>query len=148
MPSTAVLLSQTFNGLALGSLLALVASGLTIILGTLGVLNFAHGALFAVGAYTAFVMMQATQSFVLALLGGCAVMLIIGFAMERLVIRHFYARPDEDQILVTYGIGIVLVAAIAWFRDGQRLDAPALVGLGLILAGVLVVNLLSETTGH
>ena len=51
MPSLPLLLSQAFNGLALGSLLALVSSGLTIILGTLGVLNFAHGALFMLGAY-------------------------------------------------------------------------------------------------
>jgi branched-chain amino acid transport system permease protein len=139
MPSTAVLLSQAFNGLALGSLLALVSSGLTIILGTLGVLNFAHGALFAVGAYTAVVMMSATQSFLLALLGGCAVMLIIGFAMERLVIRHFYARPDEDQILVTYGIGIVLVEALrAWFGgNSQRVPVPSW-GVGATKLGFLV----------
>ncbi len=54
MPNVNTLLSQAFNGLALGSLLALVASGLTIILGTLGVLNFAHGALFMLGAYATF----------------------------------------------------------------------------------------------
>ena len=139
MPSTAVLLSQAFNGLALGSLLALVSSGLTIILGTLGVLNFAHGALFGVGAYTAFVMMSATKSFVLALAGGCAVMLILGFAMERLVIRHFYARPDEDQILVTYGIGIVLVEALrAWFGgNSQRVPVPSW-GVGATRLGFLV----------
>ena len=139
MPSTAVLLSQAFNGLALGSLLALVSSGLTIILGTLGVLNFAHGALFAVGAYTAFVMVSATHSFLLALLGGCAVMLIIGFAIERLVIRHFYARPDEDQILVTYGIGIVLVEALrAWFGgNSQRVPVPSW-GVGATKLGFLV----------
>ena len=139
MPSTAVLLSQAFNGLALGSLLALVSSGLTIILGTLGVLNFAHGALFAVGAYTAVVMMSATHSFLLALLGGCAIMLIVGFAMERLVIRHFYARPDEDQILVTYGIGIVLVEALrAWFGgNSQRVPVPSW-GVGATKLGFLV----------
>ncbi len=51
MPSAPLLVSQAFNGLALGTLLALVSSGLTIILGTLGVLNFAHGALFMVGSY-------------------------------------------------------------------------------------------------
>ena len=55
LPSAPLLLSQAFNGLALGTLLALVSSGLTIILGTLGVLNFAHGALFMVGAYAIFV---------------------------------------------------------------------------------------------
>ncbi|WP_375455291.1 branched-chain amino acid ABC transporter permease [uncultured Methylobacterium sp.] len=139
MPSTAILLSQAFNGLALGSLLALVSSGLTIILGTLGVLNFAHGALFAVGAYVAFVMLSATQSFVLAMLGGCAVMLILGFALERLVIRHFYARPDEDQILVTYGIGIVLTEALrAWFGgNSQRVPVPSW-GTGAMRLGFLI----------
>ncbi|KQP09479.1 branched-chain amino acid ABC transporter permease [Methylobacterium sp. Leaf93] len=139
MPSTAVLLSQAFNGLALGSLLALVSSGLTIILGTLGVLNFAHGALFAVGAYTAFVMMQATHSFVLAMLGGCAIMLIIGFTMERLVIRHFYARPDEDQILVTYGIGIVLVEGLraGFGGNSQRVPVPSW-GTGATKLGFMI----------
>ena len=80
MPSWPALISQAFNGLALGALLALVSSGLTIILGTLGVLNFAHGALFAVGAYAAFVILQYTQSFVLTLVIGSAFMLVLGFA--------------------------------------------------------------------
>ena len=57
MPSLAQILSQAFNGIALGSLLALIASGLSIILGALGVLNFAHGAMFMLGAYTAFVVL-------------------------------------------------------------------------------------------
>ncbi len=139
MPSTAVLLSQAFNGLAVGSLLALVSSGLTIILGTLGVLNFAHGALFAVGAYLAFVMFSLTNSFVIAILGGCGVMLVLGFAMERLVIRYFYDRPEEDQILVTYGIGIVLVEALrAWFGgNSQRVSVPSW-GVGATKLGFLI----------
>src|SRR3954451_18817799 len=107
MPSWPALVSQAFNGLALGALLALVSSGLTIILGTLGVLNFAHGALFAVGAYTMFVILQYTQSFVLALIIGCGFMLVVGFALARVIVRLFYNRPHEDQILVTYGVGIV-----------------------------------------
>ena len=78
MPSGALLISQAFNGLALGSLLALVASGLTIILGTLGVLNFAHGALFMLGAYTLYAIMTATGSFLLGLAGGAVVMLLVG----------------------------------------------------------------------
>src|ERR1700687_1848255 len=93
MPSWPVLVSQAFNGLALGTLLALVSSGLTIILGTLGVLNFAHGALFAVGAYAAFVIAQYTQSFVLVLVIGCGFMLGRGLLLERIIIRLFYDRP-------------------------------------------------------
>ncbi|MGD5356996.1 hypothetical protein QUS94_22720, partial [Xanthomonas citri pv. citri] len=127
MPSWPALASQAFNGLALGSLLALVSSGLTIILGTLGVLNFAHGALFAVGAYAAFVMLQYTQSFLLAIAVGCGFMLVLGFLLERLIIRFFYGRPHEDQILVTYGIGIVLVECVRAVFGGnaQRVPTPS-----------------------
>ena len=63
MPTLAQFLSQAFNGIALGSLLALIASGLSIILGTLGVLNFAHGAMFMLGAYAAFVVLGHSDSF-------------------------------------------------------------------------------------
>src|ERR1700683_2838174 len=107
MPSLPLLLSQAFHGLALGSLLALVSSGLTIILGTLGVLNFAHGALFMVGAYVAFVVLQATGSWAVALVAVLVFMLLVGFLIERVIMRLFYQRPPEDQILVTFGTGIV-----------------------------------------
>lgn len=139
MPSAALLLSQAFNGLALGSLLALVSSGLTIILGTLGVLNFAHGALFMLGAYAIFVVLQGTGSFILALVAGCAVMLIVGLVIERVIIRLFYQRPPEDQILVTFGVGIVLVEAVrAWFGgDTQHVPVPAW-GEGVTQLGFLI----------
>lgn len=139
MPSSAVLVSQAFNGLALGSLLALVSSGLTIILGTLGILNFAHGALFAVGAYLVFVMLSLTNSFILALLGGCAAMLVLGILLERFVIRLFYKRPHEDQMLVTYGIGIVATEVLRTVFGGnsQRVPVPSW-GLGAVKLGFLV----------
>lgn len=124
MPSAPLLLSQAFNGLALGSLLALVSSGLTIILGTLGVLNFAHGALFMLGAYAIFVVLQATGSFILALVAGCAFMMLVGVLIERVVVRLFYQRPPEDQILVTFGIGIVLVEAVRAYFGGNSQRAP------------------------
>lgn len=138
MPSWAVLVSQAFNGLALGTLLALVSSGLTIILGTLGVLNFAHGALFAVGAYAAFVILQYTQSFGLAIAIGCAFMLVLGFILERLI-RLFYDRPHEDQILVTYGVGIVLVEAVraGFGGNSQRVPLPSW-GQGATQLGFLI----------
>src|SRR5574337_1609772 len=112
MPSTALLLSQAFNGLALGSLLALVSSGLTIILGTLGVLNFAHGSMFMVGCYVAMVVLQTTGSWLLGFVAVVVFMFIVGVVSERGVMRLFYSRPPEDQILVTFGIGIVLVEAV------------------------------------
>ncbi len=70
MPTLPQFLSQAFNGIALGSLLALIACGLTIILGTLGVLNFAHGAMFMLGAYTAFIVLGHWDSFAAALARG------------------------------------------------------------------------------
>jgi branched-chain amino acid transport system permease protein len=131
-------LSQAFNGLALGSLLALVASGLTIILGTLGVLNFAHGALFMLGAYATFALTGTGLAFVPAVLVSCLVMAAIGLVLEWGLIRRFYHRPHEDQILVTFGIGIVLVEAIRAYFGGnsQRLAVPDW-GIGITRIGFL-----------
>jgi branched-chain amino acid transport system permease protein len=119
------LVSQFFNGLALGALLALISSGLTIIYGTLGVLNLAHGAMFMLGGYAGFVVYGATGSFLLAVIGATAFMAVVGFAMERLVIRHFYQRPNEDQILVTFGIGIVIVELVRLSFGGMSVLVPA-----------------------
>lgn len=139
MPSVPLLISQAFNGLALGSLLALVASGLTIILGTLGVLNFAHGALFILGAYAVFVVLQSTNSFVLAIAVSCVFMLIVGVLIERVIVRLFYQRPPEDQILVTFGVGIVLVEMLRAIFGGnsQRVPVPSW-GQGVTQLGFLI----------
>lgn len=138
MPNVNTLLSQAFNGLALGSLLALVASGLTIILGTLGVLNFAHGALFMLGAYATFALTGAGLAFVPAILVSCLLMAAIGLVLEWGLIRRFYHRPHEDQILATFGIGIVLVEAIRAYFGGnsQRLAVPDW-GVGITRIGFL-----------
>ena len=105
-------LSQVFNGLASGALLALISSGLTIIYGTLGVLNLAHGAMFMLGGYAGFVALQATGSFVIAVIVGALFMVLAGALVERVLIRQFYDRPPEDQILVTFGAGIVIVELV------------------------------------
>jgi branched-chain amino acid transport system permease protein len=104
--------SQCFNGLALGALLALISSGLTIIYGTLGVLNLAHGAMFMLGGYAGYVAYEATGSFAVAVAAGSLFLAVVGVLMERVIIRYFYSRPAEDQILVTFGIGICLVELV------------------------------------
>jgi len=117
-------LSQCFNGLVTGALLALISSGLTIIYGTLGVLNLAHGAMFMLGGYAGYVVWTATNSFALAVLGGAVFVGIVGVAIEFVVIRRFYARPPEDQILVTFGLGIVLVELVRLGFGGMSVAVP------------------------
>ena len=116
MPSLSLFLSQMFNGLTAGLLLALISAGLTIIYGTLGVVNFAHGALFVVGAYVGYAVYGTTQSFVLAVAVGALVALVVGLILERGLVRLFYDRPPEDQILVTFGVAIILVE-IMWPKE-------------------------------
>jgi branched-chain amino acid transport system permease protein len=124
MPTLAQFLSQAFNGIALGSLLALISSGLTIILGALGVLNFAHGAMFMLGAYTAFVVLSHIDSFAAALVLGALALLLFGLATERGLIRFYYSRPHEDQILVTFGLGVMIVEAVRYVFGGLSQRAP------------------------
>lgn len=127
MPGLGLFMSQVFNGLALGILLALIAAGLTIIYGTLGLINFAHGALFVVGAYAGFSTYLATESFVLSIAAGALAAMVVGLALERGLIRKFYSRPVEDQILVTFGISIVVVEIIRAIYGGvgQRVPVPS-----------------------
>jgi branched-chain amino acid transport system permease protein len=131
-------LSQLFNGLAQGALLALISSGLTIIYGTLGVLNLAHGAMFMLGGYAGYVAFQATGSFVVAVIAGSLFMLVVGVVMERVIIRHFYGRPDEDQLLVTFGLSIVFVEIVRFFfsSDSKTVAAPAMLS-GITSLGVM-----------
>src|SRR5215471_9962494 len=116
--------SQVFNGLALGALLALISSGLTIIYGTLGVLNLAHGAMFMLGGYAGYMAYQATGSFVAAIVAGTLSLLVVGIALERIVIRHFYSRPLEDQLLVTFGLSICFVEVVRFFFTSESHQVP------------------------
>jgi len=118
------LVSQMFNGLVLGALLALISSGLTIIYGTLGVLNLAHGAMFMLGGYAGYVAFTYTQSFLLAVIAGALFVMVVGLAMERVIIRHFYHRPHEDQILVTFGLGICFVEVVRYVFGGLSKVVP------------------------
>lgn len=156
---------QILNGLDKGSAYALIALGLTLIFGTLGVVNFAHGALFMVGAFCAVTLSrilslshevvdptrtdflgnplkvdvpyvydwfgQATGDAIidwavpLSIIFAIPVMIIIGVIMERGLIKHFYKRPHADQILVTFGLAIVLQEIIKYFYGANPIPTPA-----------------------
>ena len=131
--------SQLINGLALGALLALISSGLTIIYGTLGVLNLAHGAMFMLGGYAGFVAWQHTGSFAIAVAAGSLFVALVGIVMERLLIRHFYARPHEDQLLVTFGLSIVFVEAVRFFFGSESRTIPSPDGFhGIVSLGFMI----------
>ena len=117
-------ISQLFNGMALGALLALISSGLTIIYGTLGVLNLAHGAMFMLGGYAGYVAYETTGSFTIAVIAGSLFLVLVGGVMERLIIRHFYNRPVEDQLLVTFGLGICFVEVVRFFFGSLSKTVP------------------------
>jgi branched-chain amino acid transport system permease protein len=149
--------SQCFNGLVLGALLALISSGLTIIYGTLGVLNLAHGAMFMLGGYAGWLTYNYTGSFTAAVFGGALFVMIVGIIVERVIIRDFYERPHEDQLLVTFGLGIVMVETVRYFFGSLSKTVPppaSLVGITplgfmfyptyrLALLGIVAVALLA-----
>ncbi len=153
---------QILNGLDKGAAYALIALGLTLVFGTLGVVNFAHGALFMLGAFCAVTFnklitwpiqppKEAGQLFAppakpymefafgdlgasiinwsvpLSILIAIPVMLLFGLAMERGLIRHFYKRAHAEQILVTFGLAIVLQEIIKKFFGANPIpqSAPA-----------------------
>ena len=122
-------ISQCFNGLVLGALLALISSGLTIIYGMLGVLNLAHGAMFMLGGYAGWVAYTCSGYFVVAVIAGSVFVMLVGVLMERLIIRYFYSRPNEDQLLVTFGLGIVFVEAVRFFSAACRRRCHRRVGI-------------------
>lgn len=155
---------QILNGLDKGGAYALIALGLTLAFGTLGIVNFAHGALFMLGAFCAVlfnklinlqsVVLDPTQktawgtpleirtpyieawlgdfgavvidySVPLSILIVIPIMLIIGVVMERGLIKHFYNRPHADQILVTFGLAIVLQEVIKHFFGANPIPQTA-----------------------
>jgi branched-chain amino acid transport system permease protein len=132
-------ISQCFNGLVLGALLALISSGLTIIYGTLGVLNLAHGAMFMLGGYAGWLTYSYTDSFIAAVIAGSLFVMIVGVLVERIIIRYFYDRPDEDQLLVTFGLGIVFVELVRFaFGSLSKTVPPPSLFQGITSLGFMV----------
>ena len=159
------LILQILNGLDKGSAYALIALGLTLIFGTLGVVNFAHGALFMIGAFCSVTLSRIlTLSYTvidesqtdflgnplkvdvpyiydwlgkesgdviidwavpLSIIFAIPVMIGVGVLMERGLIKHFYKRPHADQILVTFGLAIVLQEVIKFFFGANPIPTPA-----------------------
>jgi branched-chain amino acid transport system permease protein len=117
--------TQLLAGLQVGAIYALVALGLTLIFGTLGVVNFAHGALYILGSYVAVILLTSFGlNFWLVLLLTAILLFALGVVMERGLIQFFYNRPHTDQILVTFGLAIVVQEALRWRFGANPLQYP------------------------
>src|SRR5210317_1420540 len=155
------ILIQILNGLDKGGAYALIALGLTLVFGTLGIVNFAHGALFMLGAFVSVTVLKVltiskkvkdesitffdaykeqpyleiwwgdTGTMIIdyavpiSILVVIPVMLLIGVAMERGLIKHFYKRAHADQILVTFGLAIVIQEIIKSLYGANPIPQPA-----------------------
>jgi branched-chain amino acid transport system permease protein len=117
---------QLFTGVALGSVYVLLAVGLSLIFGLLTVVNFAHGALFALGAYIGVFVYGLTDSFWLALLVVPLAVGGIGLVVERVLVRRLYGRGIDYPLLLTFGLTYVMLDVIRmlWGKQGLPFDAP------------------------
>jgi branched-chain amino acid transport system permease protein len=118
---------QLLNGVQYGLLLFLIASGLTLIFGIMGVINLAHGSFYMVGAYMAFALSSLTGSFVATLLIGTALAAALGALLEGALFRHLYRRDHLDQVLLTYGLILIFeeLRSIAFGNDVHGVPLPA-----------------------
>jgi branched-chain amino acid transport system permease protein len=134
---TELILMQLFSGVALGAILVITALGLSIIFGMLGVVNFAHGALFMVGAYAGLWVASLTGSFWWGLLVAPIMIGVFGMLIEFVLIRPLYGRSIDDPLLLTFGLSYVLVEAvrIVFGSDGIPFPTPSLL-TGVVDLGV------------
>jgi branched-chain amino acid transport system permease protein len=109
-----LIIIQTVNGVVTGLILALVASGLTLIFGILDVVNFAHGELFMLGAYVGVLVVASTGSFWLGLLASAIIVAIFGAVLQIVTLRPLIGRDPLNSILVTFGVSLILQNYALW----------------------------------
>ena len=120
-------LIQLLNSVQYGLLLFMLAAGLTLIFGIMGVVNLAHGSFYMLGAYLGYALCAAWGSLTLAIAGGTALSVLFGLALERLLFRHFYHRDHLDQVLLTFGLIYIFeeMRSILWGDDVHGVPVPA-----------------------
>jgi branched-chain amino acid transport system permease protein len=135
------LVTQTSTALIIGALLFLVATGLTLIFGVLGVVNFAHGSLYMVGAYLALSVYAVTGSFLVAVIAAGLGVAIFAVCFERLLMRRVYDADVLMQLLVCYALILIMddVVKLVWGADFRSMGMPAVFQLPpLVIAGGVI----------
>ncbi len=134
-----LLLEQCLNGIQFGLLLFLLAAGLTLVFGIMDLVNLAHGSLYMMGAYFAATFAELTGSFLLGGLLALPAALLLGMAVEVIVLRNLYARHHLDQVLATFGLILFFNEAVRliWGPAGRMLLLPAFLNTSVqVLPGV------------
>ncbi|MGG5149197.1 branched-chain amino acid ABC transporter permease [Alcaligenes aquatilis] len=161
-------MSTLIIGLSLGMLLFLLAAGLTLIFGMLGVINFAHGAIYMLGAYLSYEIGQSSGSFLVGVLSATLITALAGAVIEKLTLRPLYDRPHFYQLILTFGLILVIseVVRFFWGPGYQAVSAPELlsgtvemlgstipvyrlfvIGFGLIVSASLYLLIEKSTFG-
>jgi len=131
----ATFLIQLLNSVQYGLLLFMLAAGLTLIFGIMGVVNLAHGSFYMVGAYLAWSLSSLFGSLALAILAGIVLSVLLGLALEWLLFRHFYARDHLDQVLLTFGLIYIFeeLRSILWGDEVHGVTIPDLLSASIPL---------------
>jgi branched-chain amino acid transport system permease protein len=121
-----IFLIQLLNSLQYGLLLFMLAAGLTLIFGIMGVVNLAHGSFYMLGAYLAWSLSALFGSLTLAIICGTVLAVLFGLALEWLLFRHFYQRDHLDQVLLTFGLIYIFeeLRSIVWGDDVHGVPIP------------------------
>ena len=132
-------LIQLLNSVQYGLLLFMLAAGLTLIFGIMGVVNLAHGSFYMLGAYLAYSLSGSFGSLTLAILGGAVMAVAFGLALEWLLFRHFYHRDHLDQVLLTFGLIYIFeeLRSILWGDDVHGVAIPPLLDWSIPLTDTL-----------
>ncbi len=127
------------NGIAFGMLLFLLASGLSLMFGLMGVVNLAHGAYFMVGGYVGLTVLDRTGSYLFAVLAGSAAGAFLGFLTERFFMRRLYGLRGHESILLTFALSLVLadLSLFLWTGTPQWVQPPALLDFSWPILGAL-----------
>jgi branched-chain amino acid transport system permease protein len=130
---------QLLNGVQYGLVLFLVASGLTLVFGILGVINLAHGAFYMLGAYLAWAIASYTGSFALALVGSLAISFVLGILLEEIFVKRMIGRDHLAQVLLSFGLILVIdeVRQIVFGKDVHSVAPPAWLSGSIQLTDVL-----------
>src|SRR5258708_6361406 len=130
-------LIQVLNGVQYGLLLFLVASGLTLIFGIMGIINLAHGSFYMVGAYLAFSLTERTGSLWLAILLALPLTVLLGLALEACLFRFLYTRDHLYQVLLTYGLILEELRSLLFGDDVHGVAVPGFLDFSLPLTPAL-----------